>query len=403
MEITTVILAAGKGTRMNVSDLPKVLVGLNDKPMLEYVLNTVENISSNKTVLVVGYMKDKIENYLNSKSFSNITTVVQEEQLGTGNAVQQSENELINSNSQVLILCGDVPLLTESTLKQFLRTHQQENSTLSVLSAFADNPTGYGRIIRDKNNEFRKIVEEKDCNENEKLVNEINSGTYIVDSNELFSALKDVDTDNAQGEFYLTDIVEIIQNREKKVIAFPTNNIDEIQGINSIETLKQVENQMNKRTFNILGVQQIAIGGEDKAKHKTLWNDLLGVKKIGDYQSETENVDEDIYELGVGLGKVEIDIMQPLDIEKKPSVHQPKLNHFGLWVDDLEAAYNSLSKDGVRFTPGGIRKGASGYDVCFIHPKGNEDYPISAEGVLIELVQAPKEIIKEYIEKKEQL
>ena len=401
MNITTIILAAGKGTRMNVSDLPKVLVPLDKKPMLEYVLETVEKLKSDNTVLIVGYMKEKIEEYINSKNFSNISVAVQEEQLGTGHAVQQAENILKDSNSQVLILCGDVPMLTETTLNKFVKTHISTNSTLSVLSAMTDNPKGYGRIIRDSEDEFKKIVEEKDCNESERLVNEINSGTYIVDSKELFSALEEIDSNNAQGEFYLTDIVEIIQKRNKKVIAYPTNNIDEIQGINSLETLKELENKINKKPFNILGVQQIAIGGENKEKHSKLWSELFGIKKIGEYKSESENVNEDIYELGLGLGKVEIDIMEPLDIDKKPAVHNPKLNHFGLWVDDLDSAYKYLSDNGVRFTPGGIRKGASGHDVCFIHPKGNEEFPVSAEGVLIELVQAPQAIISQFKDIKE--
>ena len=396
MDITTIILAAGKGTRMKVSDLPKVLVPLNKKPMLEYVLETVENLNSNNTVLVVGYMQDKIESYIDFNSFSNISYAIQSEELGTGHAVQQAEGLLINSNSQVLILCGDVPLLTESTLNKFIVAHRDSNSTLSVLSAITDNPIGYGRIIRDANREFKKIVEEKDCTEEERKVTEINSGTYIVDSKELFEALNEVDSDNAQGEFYLTDIVEIIQRKNKKVIAFPTHDINEIQGINSIETLNMIENNMNIQPFKILGIQQIAIGSENKNQHNKLWSELFGVNKVSEYKSDSENVNEDMYELGKGLGKVEIDIMEPLDIDKKPSVHKPQLNHFGLWVDNLESAYEYLSNNGVRFTPGGIRKGASGHDVCFIHPKGNDEFPVSAEGVLIELVQAPKEIILKY-------
>ena len=180
-------------------------------------------------------------------------------------------------------------------------------------------------------------------------------------------------------------------------MAYPTTNIDEIQGINSIDDLKLAEEKLNKlnREFNILGLQQIAIGSEDKTKHSYLWQSLFGLPKINEYRSETENVNEDILKIGKGIAEVEVDIMQPLDISKKPAVHSPTLNHIGLWVDDLEAAYKSLELSGVRFTPGGIRKGASGHDVCFIHPKGNEQSPDSGEGVLLELVQAPKELIEE--------
>ncbi len=119
----------------------------------------------------------------------------------------------------------------------------------------------------------------------------------------------------------------------------------------------------------------------------------MGLEKKSDFQSEKENVDEDVLSIGNGPTAVEVDIMQPLDVEKKPKVHEPRLNHIGLWIDDLEKAVEWLTAEGVRFTPGGIRKGASGYDVCFIHPKGNEEFPLCSEGVLVELVQAPKEVI----------
>lgn len=397
MNITVAILAAGKGTRMNVPDLPKVLVPLNNKPLLGYVLETIENLNSSKTVVILGHEKEKVENYLNQNNFSNIKTVVQEPQLGTGHAVNQTKSELVNSNSDILILCGDVPLLTLETLNQFIEYHDVNKSSLTVLSAITNIPYGYGRIIRDNNNNFARIVEQKDANELEKSVNEINSGTYIVKSELLFSALERVNNRNAQGEYYLTDIVEIIKNDGHKVMAYPTTNIDEIQGINSIDDLKLAEEKLNKsnREFNILGLQQIAIGSEDKTKHSYLWQSLFGLPKINEYRSESENVNEDILKIGKGIAEVEVDIMQPLDISKKPAVHSPTLNHIGLWVDDLEAAYKSLELSGVRFTPGGIRKGASGHDVCFIHPKGNEQSPVSGEGVLIELVQAPKELIEE--------
>jgi lactoylglutathione lyase len=149
-----------------------------------------------------------------------------------------------------------------------------------------------------------------------------------------------------------------------------------------------------QRPFRILGIQQIAIGALDKGPLRTLWVDLLGADPIGTYRDEKENVDEDIVGLGEGLGLVEIDLMQPIDPEKSPKVHQPALNHIGLWVDDLRAAVKWLEGRGVRFTPGGIRQGAAGYDVCFIHPKGDPaQKPLSGEGVLIELVQAPPALI----------
>ncbi len=150
---------------------------------------------------------------------------------------------------------------------------------------------------------------------------------------------------------------------------------------------------MSGRPFRILGVQQIAVGAVQKAALRRLWIDLLGLRRVGEYRSEAENVDEDIALAGAGPLGVEVDLMQPLDAEKSPRVHQPALNHVGLWVDDLAAAVQWLGEQGVRFTPGGIRKGAAGHDVCFIHPKGNAEAPVGGEGVLIELVQAPPEVV----------
>ena len=149
---------------------------------------------------------------------------------------------------------------------------------------------------------------------------------------------------------------------------------------------------MDDRPFKVLGIQQIAVGGLDKSRLRALWVDTLGLQLAGDYQSVAENVDEDIAVAGSGPLKVEVDLMQPLDPEKKPQVQNPPLNHVGLWIDDLPAAVAWLQARGMRFTPGGIRKGASGFDICFVHPKASDEFPIGGEGVLIELVQAPPEV-----------
>ncbi len=153
---------------------------------------------------------------------------------------------------------------------------------------------------------------------------------------------------------------------------------------------------MSDRPFRILGIQQIAVGAPRKAALRTLWVDTLGLTPVGTFTSESENVDEDIAVAGSGPLRVEIDLMQPIDPAKKPKVHEPALNHVGLWIDDLHAAVGWLAGRGVRFTPGGVRKGAAGYDVCFIHPKGSPEAPIGGEGVLIELVQAPTEVIEAF-------
>ena len=151
-----------------------------------------------------------------------------------------------------------------------------------------------------------------------------------------------------------------------------------------------------QRPFKVLGIQQIAIGGPDKQRLRRLWVDMLGLEVTGNFVSERENVDEDICAMGAGAFKVEVDLMQPLDLERKPAVHTTPLNHVGLWIDNLPAAVAWLQAQGVRFAPGGIRKGAAGFDICFLHPKASEEFPVAGEGVLVEMVQAPPEVISAF-------
>ena len=150
------------------------------------------------------------------------------------------------------------------------------------------------------------------------------------------------------------------------------------------------------RPFKVLGIQQIAIGATDKTRLQKLWVEMLGLEVTGTFKSERENVDEDICSIGSGPFKVEVDLMQPIDLDKKPAVHTTPLNHVGLWIDDLPKAVEWLTSQGVRFAPGGIRQGAAGYDICFLHPKANDEFPIAGEGVLIELVQAPLGVISAF-------
>ena len=152
-------------------------------------------------------------------------------------------------------------------------------------------------------------------------------------------------------------------------------------------------NDSKIRPFKVLGIQQIAIGAVDKTRLQKLWVDMLGLEVTGTFRSERENVDEDICAIGSGPFKVEVDLMQPLDPDKKPAVHATPLNHVGLWIDDLPRAVQWLTAQGVRFASGGIRKGAAGFDICFVHPKSNDEFPVSGEGVLIELVQAPQAVL----------
>ena len=153
---------------------------------------------------------------------------------------------------------------------------------------------------------------------------------------------------------------------------------------------------MMTRPFKVLGIQQVAIGAPSKERLRTLWVEKFGLEVTGNFRSERENVDEDICAMGSGAFKVEVDLMEPIDPNGKPAVHTTPLNHIGLWIDDLAAAVEWLSANGVRFAPGGIRKGAAGHDICFVHPKSNDEFPVGGEGVLIELVQAPVRVIEAF-------
>lgn len=240
-----IILAAGQGKRMMDKSNAKVMANLAGKPLIRHVLNQVDLLDSEKTVVVIGYQKQKVIDYI--KSYRNdILFVEQHEQLGTGHAVDQAENIFKNYDGNILILCGDVPNLRASSLNKFIDKHNSNFADASVLSTITSNPFGYGRIIRNKLGDFIKIVEEKDANPQEKRVNEINSGVYLVKSNLLFNSLKSISNNNAQGEYYLTDIIDILRNQNNKVMAFNVAEFDELQGVNSPKDLIRAEKYHNK-------------------------------------------------------------------------------------------------------------------------------------------------------------
>ena len=245
-DVAVVILAAGKGKRMNNPDMSKVMALLDAKPLIYHVLKEAEKLNPAEIILIVGHQKQSVIDYV-STSFSDILYAEQNEQKGTGHAVMQTQDILRDFQGNVLILSGDVPLLSSVTLNKFIEFHYESGSDLSVLSTNAPNPYGYGRIIRDSNNKFLKIVEEKDATADEKEINEINSGVYFVKSSILFEALSSVSDNNAQGEYYLTDIIEILHNRGFKVEAFPGAVFEELQGVNSPDDLSMVSEYFYKR------------------------------------------------------------------------------------------------------------------------------------------------------------
>ncbi len=249
METKAVILAAGKGTRMK-SNTPKVLHKIFEKPLLGYVLDNVKNIVS-ESFVIVGHHAEEVTNFV-EKNYELAKTVLQSPQLGTGHAVSMVCPELENFEGQVIILCGDTPLITEDTLKNFIETHNSLKSDLTVMSTIFDNPTNYGRIIRDKDNSLKCIIEEKDATPEEKSVKEVNAGIYCLNWEKIKPAFSQLTSNNAQGEYYLTDIIAWGKQHNLNVNAYILENSDEIYGINSRSNLATATRILNDRKLNSL-------------------------------------------------------------------------------------------------------------------------------------------------------
>lgn len=247
MEIKAVILAAGKGTRMKSETTPKVLHQIMGKTLLGYVLDNVKNFASEQFV-IVGHHAQEVEDFVKT-NYTNAKTVLQTPQLGTGHAVSMVCPNLENYDGLILILCGDTPLIKEETLKSFVDFHKSNNSDITVMSTIFDNPTNYGRIIRDTDNSLKCIVEEKDATPEQKAVKEVNAGIYCLNWGKVKSAFSQLKTNNAQGEYYLTDIISWGKEQTLKVNAFILDDSDEIYGINSRLNLATATKIMNRRNL----------------------------------------------------------------------------------------------------------------------------------------------------------
>lgn len=241
--LAVIVLAAGKGTRMK-SDLPKVFHEILGEPMITYVLEAVKKLNPNQTYLVVGHKRDLIMDYYKEWP---LKFVIQDEQLGTGHAVMQAKPFLEDFSGTVLILAGDVPLLSATTLKKLLDFHLNNKAAATDLTAVLEDAGNYGRVVRKENGEILKIVEKKDATASELRINEINTGTFCFDKDALYKALAEVRADNAQAEYYLTDTIEILRKKGLPVFAFPADDPSETVGINTKEELIAVEKTLLAR------------------------------------------------------------------------------------------------------------------------------------------------------------
>src|SRR5690625_1058778 len=283
-----VILAAGQGTRMK-SNLYKVLHSVAGRPMVKHVIDQLKSIAIDELVTVVGHGAEQVmETIGNDTKF-----VIQEQQLGTGHAVLQAESLLKNKEDTTIVVCGDTPLITSDTYEKMFDHHEKTGAKATILTAIAPDPTGYGRIVRNGNNEVEKIVEHKDANDQELLINEVNAGTYCFDNKALFEALGQVSTDNAQGEYYLTDVIEILRSQSEKVSAYQTPDFDETIGINDRVALAQAEKILKKRTnekhmrngVTIIDVEHTYIGPDVQIEQDVViypGSVILGTTKIGE-------------------------------------------------------------------------------------------------------------------------
>ena len=242
-DIATVILAAGKGKRMK-SDLPKVLHPLNGRPMIHYVIDIAEEIGSKMTILIIGHKKELV---MEATKDRKVVYVTQEQQLGTGHAVLQTKPYFTDFKGSVLVLSGDVPLLRAESLKKLIEIHNRDNPLATLLTAEMDDPSGYGRIIRNDQGFVKQIVEDKDASKEIKKIKEINVGIYIFDSASLFETLPLLNNDNSQGEYYLPDVIKIYVERKEKVAAVLTADVEETHGINSMEQLIHAEQILSNR------------------------------------------------------------------------------------------------------------------------------------------------------------
>lgn len=246
--VAAVVMAAGKGTRMKDPSKAKVMYEINGKPMIHFVVDLAYQLDASHVIVIVGYQREVVTEYIR-RSHPDVDCVVQAEQLGTGHAVMQAEQALKSFSGEVIVLSGDVPLLTRESMREFIDHHHETAAVATILTADFADPAGYGRIIRNADGSVKKIVEHKDATEEERTVSEINSGIYIFDKEKLFDALKHISPHNVQNEYYLTDVFEYFWRHHWVVSAIKASHPDEIRGVNTVEQLDEAKAVLGKRAL----------------------------------------------------------------------------------------------------------------------------------------------------------
>jgi UDP-N-acetylglucosamine pyrophosphorylase len=244
----TVIMAAGKGTRMKNSEKAKVMFEVAGKPMIHHVVDLSIALKSERIIAVVGFFRESVTAYLHITAPA-VEFAVQEPQLGTGHAVMQAKNALRDFSGDVLVLSGDVPLLRAATIRELISVHRNKNAVATILTTDLDDPSGYGRVLRGEEGNVVGIVEHKDATDEQRKVTEINSGIYIFDSAHLFDALGHITAHNAQNEYYLTDVFGYYWDRRMTVAAKKTADFDEVRGVNTVEQLEEANDILRKRNL----------------------------------------------------------------------------------------------------------------------------------------------------------
>jgi UDP-N-acetylglucosamine diphosphorylase/glucosamine-1-phosphate N-acetyltransferase len=247
-------MAAGKGTRMKNPEMAKVMFPVGGVPMIHHVVQRALDCNAGRVVAIIGYKRDAVREYLGDAFAGQVQFAEQVEQLGTGHAMMQAAPLLADFDGDVLVLSGDVPLLSSDTINHLIELHRERDAVATVLTVIAPDPTGYGRIIRNEDDSVAKIVEHKDATDEERQVAEINSGIYVFRVADLLEALGHLRSDNAQNEYYLTDVFAWFRQQHRPVAAYASPDFDEIQGINTVEHLAEVNQEFARREeLNVKG------------------------------------------------------------------------------------------------------------------------------------------------------